>query len=220
MINIENDWQDFFNIETKKNYYKDLRQFLIKEYRENVVYPKPEDIFNAFRLTPINETKVVIMGQDCYHEPNQAMGLSFSVPNGTKIPPSLINIYKEIASDIGVENLYIDGDLTKWAKQGVLLLNTCLTVREHQANSHSGKGWEILTDEAIKVLNENDNPKVFMLWGSNARSKKIFITNSKHLVLESAHPSPLSAYRGFFGCKHFSKANKFLEENNLEPIKW
>lgn len=220
MINIENDWQDFFNIETKKNYYKDLRQFLIKEYRENVVYPKPEDIFNAFRLTPINETKVVIMGQDCYHEPNQAMGLSFSVPNGTKVPPSLINIYKEIASDIGVENLYIDGDLTKWAKQGVLLLNTCLTVREHQANSHSGKGWEILTDEAIKVLNENDNPKVFMLWGSNARSKKIFITNSKHLVLESAHPSPLSAYRGFFGCKHFSKANKFLEENNLEPIKW
>ena len=220
MINIENDWQDFFNIETKKNYYKDLRQFLIKEYRENVVYPKPEDIFNAFRLTPINETKVVIMGQDCYHEPNQAMGLSFSVPNGTKVPPSLINIYKEIASDIGVENLYIDGDLTKWAKQGVLLLNTCLTVREHQANSHSGKGWEILTDEAIKVLNENDNPKVFMLWGSNARSKKIFITNSEHLVLESAHPSPLSAYRGFFGCKHFSKANKFLEENNLEPIKW
>lgn len=220
MVNIGNDWQHFFDIETKKNYYKDLRQFLIKEYRENVVYPKPEDIFNAFRLTPINETKVVIMGQDCYHEPNQAMGLSFSVPNGTKIPPSLINIYKEIASDIGVENLYIDGDLTKWAKQGVLLLNTCLTVREHQANSHSGKGWEILTDEAIKVLNENDNPKVFMLWGSNAKSKKIFITNSKHLVLESAHPSPLSAYRGFFGCKHFSKANKFLEENNLEPIKW
>lgn len=220
MFKIENDWKDFFESEMKKDYYIKLRNFLIEEYKTKTIYPKPEDIFNAFKLTPISKTKIVIVGQDCYHEPNQAMGLSFSVPDGTKIPPSLINIYKEIANDIGTKDLYIQGDLTKWAKQGVLLLNSCLTVREHEANSHSGKGWEIFTDEAIKLLNKNNNPKVFILWGRNARSKKKLITNKKHLVLESAHPSPLSAYNGFFGCKHFSKANNFLKDNGLTPIKW
>lgn len=220
MFKIENDWKDFFESEMKKDYYIKLRNFLIEEYKTKTIYPKPEDIFNAFKITPISKTKIVIVGQDCYHEPNQAMGLSFSVPDGTKIPPSLINIYKEIANDIGTKDLYIQGDLTKWAKQGVLLLNSCLTVREHEANSHSGKGWEIFTDEAIKLLNKNNNPKVFILWGRNARSKKKLITNKKHLVLESAHPSPLSAYNGFFGCKHFSKANNFLKENGLVPIKW
>lgn len=219
MIQINNDWQDFFNNETQKEYYKNLRSFLLKEYKHNVIYPKSEDIFNAFKLTPISKTKVVIMGQDCYHEKGQAMGLSFSVPDDVRIPPSLINIYKELHSDIGKE-IPETGNLTSWARQGVLLLNACLTVREHQANSHSGKGWEILTDEAIRVLNNNDNPKVFILWGRNARNKKFLITNNKHLILEAAHPSPLSAHNGFFGCKHFSKANKFLEENNLEPIKW
>ena len=220
MFKIENDWKDFFESEMKKDYYIKLRNFLVEEYKTKTIYPKPEDIFNAFKLTPISKTKIVIVGQDCYHEPNQAMGLSFSVPDGTKIPPSLINIYKEIANDVGTNGLYINGDLTKWAKQGVLLLNSCLTVREHEANSHSGKGWEIFTDEAIKLLNKNNNPKVFILWGRNARSKKKLITNKKHLVLESAHPSPLSAYNGFFGCKHFSKANNFLKDNGLAPIKW
>lgn len=220
MFKIENDWKDFFESEMKKDYYIKLRNFLVEEYKTKTIYPKPEDIFNAFKLTPISKTKIVIVGQDCYHEPNQAMGLSFSVPDGTKIPPSLINIYKEIANDVGTNDLYINGDLTKWAKQGVLLLNSCLTVREHEANSHSGKGWEIFTDEAIKLLNKNNNPKVFILWGRNAKSKKKLITNKKHLVLESAHPSPLSAYNGFFGCKHFSKANNFLKDNGLAPIKW
>ena len=220
MINIGNDWQPFFDKETQKYYYKNLRKFLIEEYENYTIYPKAENIFNAFKLTSIADTKVVILGQDPYHEPNQAMGLAFSVPNQTKIPPSLLNIYKEIVSDVGTENLYVSGDLTKWAKQGVLLLNTCLTVREHKANSHAGKGWEILTDEAIMVLNEDNNPKVFILWGKNARNKKSLITNSRHLILEAAHPSPLSAYNGFFGCKHFSKTNEFLEKNNLTPIKW
>lgn len=220
MINIGNDWQDFFDCEIKKDYYKNLKKFLIKEYKDNIVYPNQKDIFNAFKLTPISKTKVIILGQDPYHEENQAMGLSFSVPNQTKIPPSLINIYKEIISDVGGEKVVIKGDLTPWAEQGVFLLNTCLTVREHKANSHSGIGWEILTDEAIKVLNKNNNPKVFILWGRNARNKKGLITNERHLVLEAAHPSPLSAYNGFFGCKHFSKANIFLEKNGLEPIKW
>lgn len=220
MIIINNDWKDFFDIETKKDYYKDLKKFLIEEYNNYTIYPKAEDIFTAFKLTPISNIKVVILGQDPYHEPNQAMGLSFSVPNQTKIPPSLINIYKEIATDIGTNDLLITGDLTKWAEQGVFLLNTVLTVREHKANSHAGKGWEILTDEAIKVLNENNNPKVFMLWGKNARNKKSLITNPKHLILEAAHPSPLSAYNGFFGCKHFSKTNNFLQLYNLSPIIW
>lgn len=219
MINIGNNWQNFFDIETKKDYYKKLKEFLKNEYKNYIIYPSMENIFNAFKFTDIDNVKVVILGQDPYHEPNQAMGLAFSVPDNIKIPPSLINIYKELKSDTGKE-IPASGNLINWTEQGVLLLNTCLTVREHEANSHSGKGWEILTDEAIKVLNKNNNPKVFMLWGRNAKNKKELITNVNHLVLEAAHPSPLSANNGFFGCKHFSKANCFLRKNNLKEIQW
>ncbi len=219
MININNDWDSFFKIEENKDYYKHLKNFLIEEYKKYKVYPPKEMIFNAFKITPVKRVKVVILGQDCYHGEGQAMGLAFSVPNNIKIPPSLKNIYKELSDDIG-KDIPKTGDLTEWAEQGVLLLNTCLTVREHCPNSHSGKGWEILTDNVIKLLNEDDKPKVFILWGRNARNKKNLITNKNHLILESAHPSPLSAYNGFFGCKHFSKTNEFLKQNNIEPIKW
>jgi uracil-DNA glycosylase len=309
MIRIGNSWDSFFSIESKQDYYKELREFLRQEYKEHTVYPPMKDIFNAFKLTPIENVKVVIVGQDCYHEPNQAMGLAFSVPEDVKIPPSLRNIMREMVSDTGDSNL-TSGDLTCWAKQGVLLLNTCLTVREHEANSHSGHGWELLTDDVIRYLNnclicyqdiikQDDNgyfktkfsavgkncheipflfklnpnnryceeaffqvenptkhnefsyspmtktitfakcdrhefngseeffasyfyysPKVFLLWGKSAREKKSLITNPAHLVLEAAHPSPLSAYHGFFGCKHFSKTNDFLIANGITPIKW
>ena len=176
------------------------------------------DIFNALKLTPYEKVKVVILGQDPYHEKGQAEGLCFSVPKGVKTPPSLVNIFKEIKDDLNIDNT--SPELSCWAKQGVLLLNTSLTVREGQANSHSGKGWEILTDAIIKKLNDRKQPIVFLLWGANARSKAAFITNKNHLVLSAAHPSPLSAYNGFFGCKHFSKANKFLVKNGIEPIDW
>lgn len=219
MIKINNDWKDFFETETKKEYYLKLREFLKAEYQTQVIYPPMDKIFYAYQITPFHKIKVVILGQDCYHGFNQAMGLAFSVNDGIKIPPSLRNIYKEIESDIGIIPPN-NGNLTRWAEQGVFLLNTALTVREGHANSHSGKGWEIFTDNTIKYLNNNDNPKVFILWGANAKSKKSLITNSNHLILESVHPSPLSASNGFFGCKHFSKTNKFLEDNNLLPINW
>jgi uracil-DNA glycosylase len=190
------------------------------EYNTAVIYPPADDIFNAFNFTPLSQVKVLILGQDPYHEQNQAHGLSFSVPESQKdIPPSLQNIYKELQSDCGC---YIpnNGYLKKWAKQGVLLLNTVLTVRAHQANSHQGKGWEQFTDAVIQAVNAQDRPIVYMLWGNPAQRKIPMLTNPKHLVLKAPHPSPLSAYRGFFGCKHFSQANDFLEKNGLTPIDW
>ncbi len=219
MVNIGNDWDEILNGEFEKEYYLKIREVLKKEYFTMRVFPPMHDIFNALKYTPRSATKVVILGQDPYHEIGQAHGLSFSVKKGVKIPPSLVNIYKELNSDIGMA-MPNHGELTSWAKQGVLLLNATLTVRESQANSHQGIGWSIFTDEVIKKLDECDNPMVFILWGGNARKKKTYITNKNHLVLESAHPSPLSAYNGFFGSKPFSKANKFLEMNGVEPINW
>ena len=219
MAIIGNDWDNILNKEFEKEYYQQLRTFLDKEYQEKTIYPKPKDIYNALRLTPYKDTKVLILGQDPYHEENQAHGLAFSVNKGIQIPPSLLNIYKEMASDI---KTYVpnNGYLVKWAKQGVLLLNTSLTVEAHKANSHSNKGWEILTDEIIKCLNDKQELMVFILWGRNARNKKKYITNSKHLIIESAHPSPLSAYGGFFGSMPFSRTNDFLIKNNISPIDW
>lgn len=219
MVNIGNDWDALLADEFKKEYYLKLREFLKSEYSHYTVYPDMYDIFNALKLTSYEKTKVLILGQDPYHEPGQAHGLAFSVKSGTKLPPSLTNIYKELETDVGAE--YTEsGDLTGWAKQGVLLLNTSLTVRRGEANSHKGKGWEILTDEIIRVLNAKSQPVAFILWGANARSKKQYITNTAHLVLESPHPSPLSAYGGFFGSRPFSKVNKFLMENGIPPINW
>ena len=216
---INNDWDAVLEAEFDKPYYQNLRQFLNGEYANKTIYPLPQYIYAALKLTSYENTKVVILGQDPYHEPGQAHGLAFSVNKGIAIPPSLINIYKEMKDDI---NTYIpnNGYLVSWAKQGVLLLNATLTVEAHKANSHKGKGWEELTDFIIQKLNEKDEPVVFILWGRNARDKKKFITNSKHLVIESAHPSPLSAYNGFFGSRPFSKTNNFLIKNNLKPINW
>lgn len=218
MVNIQNSWDEVLSDEFKSEYYLKLREFLKKEYFSRTIYPPMNDIFNALKLTPYEKVKVVILGQDPYHEKGQAEGLCFSVPKGVKTPPSLVNIFKEIKDDLNIDNT--SPELSCWAKQGVLLLNTSLTVRESQANSHSGKGWEILTDAIIKKLNDRKQPIVFLLWGANARSKAAFITNKNHLVLSAAHPSPLSAYNGFFGCKHFSKANEFLVKNGIEPIDW
>lgn len=219
MGSITNDWLPVVEQECRKEYYKDLYKFLKKEYESYVIYPKSEDIFNAMHLTPLSEVKVVILGQDPYHEPGQAEGLSFSVPAGEKIPPSLQNIYKEINAELGC---YIPnhGSLRKWAEQGVLLLNTLLTVRAHAAFSHKGKGWEQFTDALIAAVNKEDRPIVFMLWGRAARDKRTMLDNPKHLILESAHPSPLSASRGFMGNGHFKKANEFLLKNGEEPIDW
>ena len=211
-------WKNFIEIESKKEYFSKLKDFIIKEYDTNVCYPVKENIYKAFELTEYDKVKVVILGQDPYHEPLQAHGLAFSVLCD-KIPPSLVNIYKEMRTDLGIE-VNQDGNLDYLAKQGVLLLNTTLTVRAHEALSHLGKGWETFTDNVIKELDKNDNPIVFILWGSNARSKKKFITNSNHLIIESAHPSPLSSYRGFFGSKPFSKTNDFLRSHNVDEIKW
>ena len=219
MINLGNDWDDILSEEFKKDYYLKIREFLKKEYAQRRIFPSMYDIFNALKYTPYKETKVVILGQDPYHEIGQAHGLSFSVKKGVKIPPSLVNIYKELNSDIGMP-IPNHGELTSWAKQGVLLLNATLTVREGQANSHQDIGWGIFTDEVIKLLDKNDEPIVFILWGANARGKKKYITNKNHLVIESAHPSPLSAYNGFFGSKPFSRANAFLSQNGKEPINW
>ncbi len=220
MPGITNDWMDSVKIEFSKPYYKELYKFVNNEYKTKKVFPPAEDIFNALHLTPLSEVKVLLLGQDPYHNDRQAHGLSFSVlPEQTNIPPSLQNIYKELSDDLG---LYIpnNGYLKKWADQGVLLLNTVLTVRAHEANSHKGKGWEEFTDAIIKALNEQDRPIVYFLWGKPASLKKSMLNNPKHLVLEAPHPSPLSAYRGFFGSKHFSKANEFLINNGLEPIDW
>lgn len=217
---ITNDWLDSMEPEFAKPYYRELFQFVKGEYSQYVIYPPAADIFNAFHFTPLSQVKVVILGQDPYHEPNQAHGLSFSVPVSQKvIPPSLQNIYKELADDLGC---YIpnNGYLKKWADQGVLLLNTVLTVRAHQANSHAMKGWENFTDAALRAVNEQDRPIVILLWGGSAKKKSSMLTNPKHLVLSCAHPSPLSAYRGFFGCRHFRQTNDFLQANGVEPIDW
>lgn len=214
-----NDWEKALSKEFKKPYYLKLYNTVRSEYSETTVYPPSEEIFTAFNLTDINDVKVLILGQDPYHEPGQAHGLSFSVKPGVAIPPSLLNIYKELEDEL---SLYIpnNGYLEKWAKQGVLMLNTVLTVRAHNANSHKGIGWEEFTDAAIMALNELDKPIVYMLWGSNARSKAKMLNNKKQLVLEAPHPSPLSSYRGFFGCNHFIKCNEFLKANGLSEIDW
>ena len=221
MSAISNDWLEPLKDEFSKPYYKKLREFVYNEYSgdEYHIYPEAEDIFNAFHFTPLNDVKVVILGQDPYHNEGQAHGLCFSVKKGVEIPPSLVNIYKELHDDLGC---YIpnNGYHEKWARQGVFLLNTVLTVRAHHANSHRGAGWEEFTDSAIRILNEQDRPIVFMLWGKPAQEKKKMLSNPAHLVLEAPHPSPLSAYRGFFGCRHFSKCNNFLEEHGIEPIDW
>lgn len=216
---ISNDWDDILGEEFEKEYYQNLRAFLDSEYKNKTIYPIASNIYSALRLTTYKDCKVVILGQDPYHEENQAHGLAFSVNKGIQIPPSLQNIYKELHDDLGCD-IPNHGYLIKWAKQGVLLLNTVLTVQAHLANSHKNKGWEILTDTIIKKLNDKDEPVVFILWGSNARSKKQFINNPKHLIIESVHPSPLSAYNGFFGSKPFSKTNNFLIANNITPIDW
>lgn len=219
MVNIGNDWDDVLKDDFSGENYAKIREFLKSEYSAHTIYPSMYDIFNAFKLTPFSKVKVVILGQDPYHGEGQAMGLSFSVPKNKELPPSLKNIYKELKDDLGV-NPPDSGDLTAWAKQGVLLLNTVLTVRAGMANSHAGKGWEILTDDVIKKISGSKKNVVFILWGNNARSKKSLIDKSKHLILESAHPSPLSAYNGFFNSKPFSKTNTYLSARGIEPIDW
>ena len=220
MVNFENEWDELLKDEFQKEYYQDLRKFLIKEYKTQTIYPDMYDIFNAMKYTSYEDVKVVILGQDPYHEPNQAHGLSFSVKKGVEPPPSLKNIFKEINDELGIDNSGKHGELTNWAKSGVLLLNTVLTVRRGMANSHKDKGWEKFTDSVISLLNERDKPVVFLLWGNNAKAKRKLITGKQHLVLASAHPSPLSAYHGFFGCGHFAEANRFLEANGMEPVNW
>ncbi|MBO5099003.1 MAG: uracil-DNA glycosylase [Clostridia bacterium] len=219
MIKFDNEWDDLLKDEFKKDYYLKLRSFLKNEYSMQTVYPPMHDIYNAFKYTSYSDVKVVILGQDPYHGKGQAHGLCFSVLKGVAPPPSLVNIYKELNSDTGFE-IPNHGELTKWAKEGILLLNTTLTVREASPNSHTGKGWETFTDRVISLLNQREKPIVFLLWGGNARSKKSLITNKQHLILETVHPSPLSAYGGFFGCRHFSKTNSFLVENGIKPIDW
>jgi uracil-DNA glycosylase len=219
MVNIGNDWDELLTGEFEKDYYKNLRQFLIQEYSTRQIFPDMYDIFEALKHTSYKGTKVLILGQDPYHGDNQAHGLSFSVQPSVKTPPSLLNMYKELRDDLGC---YIpnNGYLVPWTDQGVLLLNTALTVRAHEANSHKDKGWEIFTDKIISLLSERKDPVIFVLWGGNARSKEKLIDKSKHYILEGPHPSPLSAYRGFFGCKHFSKINNILAELGKEPINW
>ncbi len=219
MIKITEKWDELLKDLFESESYKKLREFLKTEYSKHTVYPSMYDIFNSMKYTDIDDIKVVLIGQDPYHEKGQAMGLSFSVPDGIEKPPSLVNIYKEISEETG-EKLPISGNLIGWAKQGVLLLNTVLTVREHQANSHKGKGWEEFTDGIIKKISDKKSHVVFLLWGANARSKKSLIDDKKHLILESAHPSPLSAYNGFFGCGHFNKTNEYLKSYGIDPIKW
>jgi uracil-DNA glycosylase len=219
MAGITGDWYNALKGEFKKPYYKDLYIKVKQEYQIKKIFPASVDIFNAFHLTPLENVKVVILGQDPYHGDNQAHGLCFSVQDGITPPPSLVNIYKELHEDIGFE-IPNHGCLTSWAQQGVLLLNTVLTVRAYNANSHGGIGWEDFTDTVIKVLNNQDRPIVFLLWGAPAGQKAVMLNNPKHLILKAPHPSPLAAYRGFFGCKHFSQTNEFLQEHGVEPINW
>ena len=216
---INGDWLEALRGEFKKDYYKKLFQTVNEEYRSRKIFPPADDVFNAFHLTPLKDVKVVIFGQDPYHGENQAHGLCFSVKPEVEVPPSLVNIYKELHDDLGCE-IPNHGYLEKWANQGVLLLNTVLTVRAHQANSHRGIGWEEFTDAAIRVLNAQDRPIVFILWGRPAQMKKSMLNNPKHLILEAPHPSPLSAYRGFFGSRPFSQTNQFLEAHGVGPIDW
>lgn len=219
MVNIGNDWDELLKEEFSKDYYLQLRKFLVEEYNHNTVYPNMHDIFNALRYTSYQNTHVLLLGQDPYHGPNQAHGLCFSVKKGITPPPSLRNIYQELANELGC-TIPEHGELTKWTSQGVLMLNTCLTVRRGQPNSHAGKGWEILTDKIISLINDKEDPVVFLLWGRNAQSKEKLITNPKHLILKCAHPSPFSAYNGFFGCNHFKMTNAFLKEHGLKEIDW
>ncbi len=219
MAAIGNDWLVPLGTEFKKSYYRDLYNFISEEYRTRIVYPPADEIFSALHLTPLKDVKVVILGQDPYHEEGQAHGLCFSVKKDVALPPSLENIYKELHDDLGC---YIpnNGYLESWARQGVLMLNTVLTVRAHAANSHQGRGWEQFTDAIIRAVETQDRPVVYMLWGRPAQSKIPMVTNPKHMVLTAPHPSPLSAYRGFFGCRHFSQANDFLQKHNEMPINW
>ena len=219
MAAISNDWLEPLSPEFRKPYYAKLYKTVLSEYNSRQIFPAADDIFNAFSFTPLSKVKVVILGQDPYHNDGQAHGLCFSVKPDVDIPPSLVNIYTELHDDLGC---YIpnNGYLKKWADQGVMLLNTVLTVRAHQANSHRGIGWEEFTDAAIRILNEVDRPIVFILWGRPAQSKKAMLNNPKHLILEAPHPSPLSAYRGFFGSKPFSKTNQYLVSHGIEPIDW
>ena len=219
MAAIDNDWLPAVNAEFKKPYYAELYKFVKEEYSKVAVFPPSDEIFSALHLTPLSKVKVVIIGQDPYHNVGQAHGLCFSVRPEVEIPPSLVNIYKELQSDLGCK-IPNNGYLVKWAEQGVLLLNTVLTVRAHQANSHQGKGWEQFTDAIIRAVNAEDRPIAYLLWGRPAQSKMSMLDNPKHKVFTAPHPSPLSAHRGFFGCKHFSQANAFLEENGVEPIDW
>lgn len=219
MVRLQNDWDAILSDEWEKPYYRELHEFLKKEYSTARIYPDMYDIFNALKLTSFADTRVVIIGQDPYHGPGQAHGLCFSVKKGVALPPSLMNIYKEISDDIGIQ-MPRDGDLTGWAKQGVLLLNTVLTVRAGQPASHKDRGWEQFTDRVISELNRKEQPIVFLLWGAHAEKKARIINNPKHYKLITVHPSPLSAHRGFFGCRHFSRTNEILRENNLPEINW
>ena len=219
MVTLGNDWDELLKSEFEKEYYLKFRTFLKAEYFSRKIYPPMNDIFNALKYTSFNDTRVVILGQDPYHGYGQAHGLCFSVKEGTPPPPSLQNIFKELNSELGILPPKC-GELTGWARQGVLLLNTTLTVREATPQSHKGQGWEILTDKIISLINDKSSPVVFMLWGGNARAKKALITNKNHLILECAHPSPLSAWNGFFGCGHFKRANEFLESVGEKTIDW
>lgn len=219
MFKITKNWYELLKPELTSQQFKNLQDFLTEEYNTKKIYPTPENVFNALNLVKYNDVKVVIIGQDPYHQPGQAHGLSFSVQNGIKLPPSLVNIYKEIEDEIGKKSC-TNGDLTAWAKQGVLLLNSVLTVRDSQPNSHKNMGWEKITSRVVELLSKREKPVVFLLWGANAIAIGKNIDRSKHLVLTCAHPSPLSAYNGFFGCNHFVKVNEFLIKNNETPIEW
>ena len=216
---INKSWDEFLNREFEQDYFRKLSAFLKQEYAEKTIYPPKQEVFSAFYYTDLDKVKVVILGQDPYHEPNQACGMCFAVKPGNPLPKSLINIYREIHDDLGL-NVSNNGYLVKWATQGVLLINTVLTVERGKANSHKGRGWEEFTDHVIQLLNRQDQPIVFLLWGNNARAKMSLLNNPRHLVLTAAHPSPLSAYNGFFGCRHFSRTNEFLIKNGVKPIDW
>lgn len=219
MIEIGNSWDDLLKQEFQKDYYLKLSEYIESEYINKKIYPPKEQLFSIFNMLQVEAIKIVIIGQDPYHQPGQAHGMAFSVMPGIKKPPSLVNIFKEIKEDIGCE-IPVSGYLLEWARQGVFLMNTCLSVVDSKPNSHKGKGWEIFTDQVIRIIDADENPKVFLLWGNEARKKRTLIINENHLVLETVHPSPLSAYNGFLGCKHFSKSNAFLKANMRKEIDW